>query len=466
MSAPIIWIVFPAVAAALMLLLLREERATAIIGCVLCACLALLAWGLSIDTAYAIGATSFKISPSLDILGRRLSLTMADQPLLVLIYTSTAAWFLGSVFINLARRLVPLGLAITSVLVASLAVEPFLYAALLIEMAVLLSIPMLITQGQPPGRGVLRFLIFQTLAMPFILFSGWLLAGIEANPGNLALVQSAGILLGLGFAFLLAIFPFYTWFPLLVEDVPPFIAGFILWTFPTAALLFLTTFLDRYSWMRTSSAMITILVAAGILMIAIGGILAAFQRYLGRILAYGMLVETGFSLLALGLNSFSGVSLFFALFLPRLLSLTTWSFALTIIQKKSIFLKFSEVKGLGRIYPLASIGVGLANLSLVGLPILAGFPIRQALVETIAQQFPSLILWIFLGSMGLTVSAMRTLAVLFMTPAGTPWERNETGQQSVLLFIEWGLLVLLGLFPQWVVLITDRIPVMFQHLGQ
>jgi len=466
MSAPIIWIVFPAVAAALMLLLLREERATAIIGCILCACLALLAWGLSIDTAYAIGATSFKISPSLDILGRRLSLTMADQPLLVLIYISTAVWFLGSVFINLARRLVPLGLAITSVLVASLAVEPFLYAALLIEMAVLLSIPMLITQGQPPGRGVLRFLIFQTLAMPFILFSGWLLAGIEANPGNLALVQSAGILLGLGFAFLLAIFPFYTWFPLLVEDVPPFIAGFILWTFPTAALLFLTSFLERYSWMRTSSAMISVLVAAGILMIAIGGILAAFQRYLGRILAYGMLMETGFSLLALGLNSFSGVSLFFALFLPRLLSLTTWSFALTIIQKKSTSLKFSEVKGLGRIYPFASIGVGLATLSLVGLPMLAGFPIRQALVETVAQQFPSLILWIFLGSLGLTVAAMRTLAVFFMTPAGTPWERNETGQQSVLLFIEWGLLVLLGLFPQWVVLLTDRIPVMFQHLGQ
>lgn len=466
MSAPILWIVFPAVAASLMLLFLRDERTTAIIGCILCALLALTAMVLSIDTAYAIGALSFKISPSLDILGRRLVLTAADQPLLTLIYGAAFAWFLGSAFINLSRKLIPLGLVITTVLVASLAVEPFLYAALLIEMAVLLAIPMLITPGQVPGRGVLRFLIFQTLAMPFILFSGWLLVGIEANPGNLALVQSAAIMLGLGFAFLLAIFPFYTWFPLLVEDAPPYIAGFVLWTFPTAALLFLTTFLERYSWIRTSPVLTNAIIFAGVLMIATGGTLTAFQRYLGRILAYGMIMETGFSLLALGLNSFLGVSLFFALFLPRLLSLSTWSFALTILQKRSLSMKFFEVKGLGRIYPLASIGVGLANLSLVGLPVFAGFPIRQALVETVAHQFPSLVFWIFLGSLGLSIAAMRTLAVLFMSPPGTPWERKETGQQSILFFIGWVLLILLGLFPQWVVFITDRIPIMFQHLGQ
>jgi NADH-quinone oxidoreductase subunit N len=466
MSAPILWIVLPAIAAVLLLLLLRDERATAIIGSIVSAVLALTAWLLSIDTAYTISTFSFKISPSLDILGRQLTLTAADQPLLTLIYGAAFVWFAGSAVIDLSRRLVPLGLMITSVLVASLAVEPFLYAALLIEMAVLIAVPMLITPGQAPGRGVMRFIIFQTIAMPFILFSGWLLAGIEANPGNLALVLYASILLGLGFAFLLAIFPFYTRYSLLVEEMPPYIAGFIMWTFPTAALLFLTTFLERYAWIRTSPVLPSILAYTGILMVVTGGLLAAFQHNLGRIMAFGIVVETGFSLLALSLNSLVGVSLFFALFLPRLISLTGWAFALTILQKNSPSLKYSNVKGMGRVYPFASIGVGLANLSVVGLPILAGFPIRQALVEAFIHQSATLTAWIFIGSLGLAISAARSLAVLSMAPDGTHWERKETGQQQVFFAIGWTLLFLLALFPQWVVLIVDRIPVMFQHLGQ
>ena len=466
MSAPILWIVFPAILAALLLIFLRDQRATAIVGSVVSAMLALTAWLLPIDTVYTIGTFAFKVSPSLDLLGRRLTLTTADQPLLTLIYAAAFAWFTGSAVIDLARRLVPLGLAITAILVGSLAVEPFLYAALLIEMAVLIAVPMIVPQGQAPGRGVMRFIIFQTLAMPFILFSGWLLAGVEANPGNPTLVLFAAILLGLGFAFLLAIFPFYTRYSMLVEETPPYIAGFILWIFPTAALLFLTIFLERYAWIRTSAVLPGILAYTGILMVLIGGVLAAFQRDLGRIMAFSMVAETGFSLLALSLNSLTGISLFFALFLPRLLSLAGWAFALTILQKNSPSLRFKDVKGLGRIFQFASISVGLANLSLMGLPILAGFPVRQALVELLAHQSAGLIGWIFLGSLGLAIAAVRTLAVLSMAPDGTRWESRENSQQKIFFAIGWALLVLLGLFPQWVVLIVDRIPVMFEHLGQ
>jgi hypothetical protein len=96
---------------------------------------------------------------------------------------------------------------ITGLMVASLAVEPFLYAALFIEMAVLLAIPLLTSIYSPPGRGIVRFLIYQTLAMPFILVTGWLLAGVEASPGDLALAAQSTSMLGLGFAFLLAVFP-------------------------------------------------------------------------------------------------------------------------------------------------------------------------------------------------------------------------------------------------------------------
>lgn len=120
-----------------------------------------------------------------------------------------------------ANRFVSIGLMIISLLTASIAVEPFLFAALLLEIAAMLVIPLLVPIYQKPGRGVVRFLIYQTIAMPFILFSGWMLAGVEASPGDLGTTTQAGTMLGLGFAFLLAVFPLYNWIPMLMEEAAP-----------------------------------------------------------------------------------------------------------------------------------------------------------------------------------------------------------------------------------------------------
>ena len=137
-----------------------------------------------------------------------------------------ALWFFGAEAANAANRLVPIGFMITALMVASIAVEPFLYAALFIQMAILLAIPLMTSIYEAPSKGITRFLVYQTLAMPFILLAGWLLGGVEASPGDLALATQSASMLGLGFAFLLAIFPLYTWIPMLAEEVSPYILAF------------------------------------------------------------------------------------------------------------------------------------------------------------------------------------------------------------------------------------------------
>lgn len=465
MSAALIWIFLP-FGLALILWPLRNERLTAGLASGASFMLALTAWLLPLDTAIRAGTFSLKIASSFEILGRYLILTSADRPLLTLIYATTCFWFTAAAAIKMAQRLIPLGLGMTALLVASLAVEPFLYAALLIEMAVLIAVPLLSPPDHTPARGLFRFLIFQTLAMPFILFSGWLLTGIEANPGDLALVMQAAVLLGLGFTFLLAIFPFNTWIPLLTEEAPPYSAGFILWIFPTTALLFALGFLDRYSWLRTAPQLPNILIIAGLLMVLSGGLLAAFQRHLGRLLGYAVIVEGGFSLLALSLGGTTGLNLFFLLLIPRILSLGIWSFSISILKEHSPSLRFSEVKGLMRTLPFAAAGALLAHMSLAGVPLLAGFPIRQALWEGLARQSFGVAFGVLIGSLGLFTGLMRSLTVLCMAPEDRRWEVRESWPQRIFLTLGALALIILGLFPQWATPLLVRLPSVFEHLGQ
>ncbi|MEW6093224.1 MAG: hypothetical protein AB1531_04575 [Chloroflexota bacterium] len=465
MSAPAVWVFFP-IALGGLLILLRNQRLITLLAGMACVLLALTALLLPIDTSHTIGSLTFRLNPSFEMLGRRLTLADHDRAWLALLYGASAFWFLAASSIQIARRLIPLGLVITGLLVAALAVEPFLYAALLIETAVLLAVPLLSPPDRKPGKGVLRFLIYQTLAMPFILFSGWLLSGIEANPGDLALVARAAALLGLGFALLLAIFPFYTWIPLLAEEVHPYVAGFLLWIFPTVTMFFGLGFLDRYAWLRDSAALPTILTMVGVLMVVSGGLLAFFQRHLGRMMGYAVMLESGFSLLGLGLGGSYGLHTFLLLFTPRLIGLALWALALSNLKEHDANLTLDGVKGAGRIWSFSSTSVVLASLSLAGAPMLASFPAHQAIWEGLARQSLTLTPWVFLGSLGLTISAIRVLASLVSAPDGSPWGARETRSQRVLLLLGWLCLFLLGILPSWVAAFWARLPALFEHLGQ
>lgn len=465
MSAPVLWIFLPLTLAGL-LMLLRNQKVIALIACFFTLFLTLVAWLLPIDTAITIGKVSFKLTSSFEILGRHLVLGSADRSLLALIYGSAIVWFAVAPVVKTARRLTSLGLAITALLVAALAVEPFLYAALLIEMAVLLSIPLLSVSGQRPGKGLIRFLIFQTLGMPFILFSGWLLAGIEANPGDLGLVQQAAILISLGFSFLLAVFPFYSWIPLMTEESSPYTVGFILWMFPTVTLFFGLGFLDHYTWLRDAPALGSVLTTVGLLMVVSGGLLAAFQKHLGRIMGYAVIMETGFSLLTLSLGGIMGLNIFFMFFVPRVLSLVVWALALTILKEHSPMLILGDIKGLVRIWPFATSGLVLANLTLAGMPLLAGFPPHQGIWEGLASTSLPVVIWVLIGGLGLFFSAVRVLLAFAAAPEGAHWESRETSAQRILLTVSFLALLLLGLFPQWVLPLWTKFPAIFTHLGQ
>jgi NADH-quinone oxidoreductase subunit N len=374
-------------------------------------------------------------------------------------------WFFGGEAAGVARRLVPVGLVITGLLVASLAVQPFLYAALLIEMAALAAIPLLAPQGSAPGRPLIKFLIYETLGMPCILLAGWLLAGVETSPGDLALTIQATVMLSLGFAFLLAVFPLSDWIPGLMQDSHPYLAGFLLWLLPNIVIVFGLSFLDGYAWLRSSPAIISGLRILGLIMLVSSGLASAIERNLGRMLGHAAVAETGMILLAASLTVLTGNDTVFPFLLPRGFGMALWSLALAIIHNNRVGGDLLSLRRIGRTHPWAGAGLVLAALSAAGFPLLAGFPPRMDVWGGLAQLSTPSAVWFLVGLGGLMTGAVRQLALLVGGQEEEPIVPQETLSQRIMLGIGMLAILLLGLFPQGTSLVVARLPLMFQHLA-
>jgi formate hydrogenlyase subunit 3/multisubunit Na+/H+ antiporter MnhD subunit len=487
MSTPVLWIFFPMVVGLILFFLRRWYRTTVLIGSITVITLAIGAVVLPINEFIRLGPVTFKVNESMTILGRQLILGIQDRPLVIQIYILAAFWFCAAFEARAGRMFVPIGLVLVSLWVSALAVEPFLFAALLLEIAVLLSIPLISPPGTPPGRGVIRYVVLQTFGMPFILMTGWLLTGVESSPGDLDLIRRATASLGFGFLFLLSIFPFHSWIPMIAEEAHPYTASFIFFFQPLMVTLFGLYFLNQYAWLRQSTELFNILRLSGILMVVVGGVGAALQNHMGRILGFAVLIATGTMLLAISASP--SLDLFFAMLLPRALSFAVWSLALSIIQRGVVnpatvttelgvinpapvsgitsreALTFHNVHGIGRRLPIAMAATTLAALSLAGYPILSNFPVYQALYRDLATTTPLIASMTLLGSLFLGAGVLRSFLTLVTGKDEQPWQVAEHRMTAIFLFLGTILIILLGLFPQWVLPYAATISRIYDQLS-
>jgi multicomponent Na+:H+ antiporter subunit D len=174
----------------------------------------------------------------------------------------------------------------------------------------------------------------------------------------------------------------------------------------------------------------------------------AFERDMGRILGYAILVETGFSLLALGLPG--GAILSIGMILPRALAVGVWALGLMVLQAFHADLKYYSLSGAAWGLPFASAAVLVAQFSIAGIPLLAGFPIRLALWEGAAAQSGWVALGALLSVVGLFVSSLRTLTVLVMGTKESRWTSAESLPVRIFLSIGIAAIILVGITPQWV----------------
>ncbi len=465
MNAPFLWLVLP-LGVALVLAAWPWQRGPGRrrwrypLGLAFSLTEAALAAALPIDQVITLGQWRFKIAPTLTVLGRRLELTDPYRPMLWLSFSLLTLWILGAWLTRQNDRFPSLALGGSSLLMATLAVQPFLYAAFFIQAAVLGGAFFFARQSRSLSRGLQRFIILQSLALPLLLYASWMLTGVETAPADLALTRQALIFLGAGLLLLLPAFPFHIWAPHLADDLPPYTLAFWLAVFPSGILLFGLRFLENYAWLRENPDLSRLLGLVGLLTLFIAGLLAAWQRRTGRLLAYAALALNGVTLLALSRGGLSGLYI-----LPRHLALLLLGYGLERLSPRGKAQHFRQLQGLAYQRPLAAALGVLGLFALAGLPLFAPFPLYYSVWGQLAAASRLQALLFGLGLAGLTIGALRLLAVLLHSKEMQRW-RWEFSLQHIL----WSGLLLLsllftGLSPHWLQRANEALVRLFPHLG-
>ena len=458
MSAPILFAGIPILLAPLVYLLHRTRPVATVLTVLATFALALLA--LSLPFGQPVGALGgLTVQGTTTILGRSFTVEAVDRLSLAFMFSQAALLFLVSGIVETGAAFLPASLGVLGLLAAALFVRPFLFAAIFLEMAAALAVFMLV--AEQPGqalspratRGALRFLVYTTLGLPFVLLTGWLLEANAASPSDPSFTNQATVMLMVGFTALLAVFPFHSWVPAIAEHAPPLAAAFVFTVFGQAVLFLLLTFLNAYPWLNQNPALYRALTLAGGGMALFGAVFAFGQRNFGRSLGYAILIDTGAMLLGLGLGTQAGVEVALTTLALRGIALPIWAVGLAQMRQSGGGDDFESLRGFGRRNPIAAGVVLLGLLSLAGFPLTAGFPGRWALLSLLAQIHPTAALLLLLGIVSIAFVCARGLSALLTqgeASQGAHWSLPPISPASVALYALGATVVLvLGLFPQW-----------------
>lgn len=378
-------------------MLRRRPLAPHLLAAAGCALIGLLVLSVPLEQALSILGASLRIESSMQLLGRQITLDHRSSAAISFLFLSGSLFFSVSWMSRPGRSFTPVGVLILALLAGSLTIEPFLFAALFLELAAMAAILILIPPGSPGPARVLQLLILYTLAMTGILFTGWLFENVGVTSVTPELADRVMVLLAFGFSILMFVPPFHFWLPSAAEEVKPPALAFVAVVLQSAGLFFLLRFLDTYAWLRGDPRVMSAISVAGIVMIGSGSLSAMAQTSLPKVAAYALIADFGVGLVAIGSNTSVGFSIALSLAGARVVGLVLYSLA-------GAQLSANESRSHGA-PSLARTGSLIGLASLAGIPLSAGFPARWTTIARLGLGATGL--WVALGTALVMVAVVR-----------------------------------------------------------
>ena len=283
-------------------------------------------------------------------------------------------------------------------------------------------------------------------------------AALDA-PSSMTLAAMA--LLFVGFAFKTSLVPFHMWTPDVYQGAPTPVTAFMSAATKAAAFAaFLRIFVGAFGGLQWSWTPVVWVIA--VITMVVGALLTVVQRDLKRMLAYSTIAHAGYILIGMIAVSREGVSSML-LYLLIYTFMTIGSFGVLALfeRRRSKAMSLTDVRGLGRRFPVPAGMLGLFLLSLAGIPGTAGFIAKLGVFRAgiDAGHWPLVIVAIVSSLVTAYPYIMVIVAMFMEAEDDEAWEGAPLLPSvgvSAALVVTSAAVIVLGLVPDVVIELTRR----------
>ena len=324
-------------------------------------------------------------------------------------------------------------------------------------------------RGRQALTAAFQYLVLGTIGATFILIGIGLLYMMTGtlNMADIAqrlpqVATTRTVLAGLGFLSIglfikMALFPLHVWLPNAYSYAPSMVTAFLAATATKVSVYVTLRFVFAISAIEMkwgTSKLGTMLIGLSLAGILVASTVAIFQRDAKRLLAYSSVAQIGYMVLGIGFASVTGLTATIVHLFNHALTKGGMFLALGCIAYRMApknGLPTDALRGIGRRMPWTSFAFVLGGLSLIGVPLTAGFISKVYLIRAALEvgMWPIAAAVLF-SSLLAVIYVWRLVELIYFFPPLDP-QNDESVREAPLsmLVATWALVLAAIAFGIW-----------------